>query len=98
MPRLRQFSSLSGNRAIGLLTVPFACRFGVPPPVLRGVNSPLTMGTMKRGRVVDPHIGDTPVSCRRDSRGDFVTMADAIEALIARHPGLTAAQISQKLF
>jgi hypothetical protein len=25
-------------------------------------------------------------------------MADAIEALIVRHPGLTAAEISQKLF
>jgi hypothetical protein len=25
-------------------------------------------------------------------------MADAIEALIARHPGIAAAQISQKLF
>ena len=34
---------------------------------------------MKRGRVADPQIGDTPVSCRRDRRGDFVTMADAIE-------------------
>jgi hypothetical protein len=56
------------------------------------------MGTMKRGRVADPYIGDTPVSCRKDSRGDFVTMAGAIEALIARHPGITAGQISQKLF
>ena len=36
---------------------------------------------MKRGRVADPHIGNTPVSCRRDSRGDFVTMADAIEEM-----------------
>jgi hypothetical protein len=53
---------------------------------------------MKRGQMADPQIGDTPVSCRRDSRGDFVTMADAIETLIARHPGLTAAQISQTLF
>jgi hypothetical protein len=53
---------------------------------------------MKRGRVTDPQIGDTPVSCRRDRRGDFVTMADAIETLIARHPGLTTAQISQTLF
>jgi hypothetical protein len=50
---------------------------------------------MTRRRVADPGIGDTPVSCRRDSRGEFVTMADAIETLIARHPGLTAAQISQ---
>jgi hypothetical protein len=47
---------------------------------------------MKRERVADPKIGDTPVSCRKDSRGDFVTMADAIESLIARRPGLTAAQ------
>ena len=46
---------------------------------------------MTRRRVADPGIGDTPVSCRRDSRGEFVTMADAIETLIARHPGLTAA-------
>jgi hypothetical protein len=53
---------------------------------------------MTRRRVADPGIGDTPVSCRRDSRGEFVTMADAIETLIARHPGLTAAQISQTLF
>jgi hypothetical protein len=53
---------------------------------------------MKRGRVAHPQIGETPVSCRRDGRGDFVTMADAIEALIARHPGLTAAQVSQRLF
>jgi hypothetical protein len=53
---------------------------------------------MRRGRVADPKIGDTPVSCRKDSRGDFVTMADAIESLIARRPGLTAAQISQMLF
>jgi hypothetical protein len=53
---------------------------------------------MKRGRLADPKAGDTPVSCRKDSRGDFVTMADAIETLIARQPGLTAAQISQMLF
>ena len=53
---------------------------------------------MKRGRVADLQIGDTPVSCRKDSRGDFVTMADAIETLIARHPGITAAQIAQLLF
>jgi hypothetical protein len=53
---------------------------------------------MKRGRVGDLQIGDTPVSCRRDSRGDFATMADAIESLIARRPGLTAAQISEMLF
>jgi hypothetical protein len=48
--------------------------------------------------VADPKIGDTSVSCRKDSRGDFVTMADAIESLIARRPGLTAAQISEMLF
>jgi hypothetical protein len=53
---------------------------------------------MKRGRIPDSKIGDTPVSCRKDSRGDFVTMADAIESLIACHSGLTAAQISQMLF
>jgi hypothetical protein len=53
---------------------------------------------MKRGRAADPEIGDTPVSCPRDSGGDFVTMADAIETLIARRPGVTAAQISQMLF
>jgi hypothetical protein len=33
-------------------------------------------------------MGDTPVSCRKDGRGDFVTIADAIEALVARQPGL----------
>ena len=33
-----------------------------------------------------------------DGRGDFVTVADAIETLISRQPGLTAAQISQLLF
>jgi len=43
-------------------------------------------------------MGDTPVSCRKDGRGDFVTLADAIEGLVARQPGLTAAQISQMLF
>jgi len=53
---------------------------------------------MKRELVADPQIGDTPASCRKDSRGDFVTMADAIVALIARQPGLTAVQISQTLF
>ena len=52
---------------------------------------------MKRELVADPQIGDTPASCRKDSRGDFVTMADAIEALIAP-TGLTAVQISQTLF
>jgi hypothetical protein len=53
---------------------------------------------MKRARAADPKIGDTPVSCRKNSRGDFVTMADAIESLIARQPGLTAVQISEMLF
>ena len=43
-------------------------------------------------------MGDTPVSCRKDGRGDFVTVADAIETLVTRKPGLTAAQISQLLF
>ena len=43
-------------------------------------------------------MGDTPVSCRKDSRGDFVTVAAAIETLISRQPRLTAAQISQLLF
>ena len=43
-------------------------------------------------------MGDTPVSCRKDSRGDFVTVAAAIETLISRQPGLTAAQIFQLLF
>jgi hypothetical protein len=43
-------------------------------------------------------MGDTPVSCRKDGRGDFVTVADAIEAIISRQPGLTAVQISQLLF
>jgi hypothetical protein len=43
-------------------------------------------------------MGDTPVSCRKDGRGDFVTVADAIETIVTRQPGLTAAQISQLLF
>ena len=43
-------------------------------------------------------MGDTPVSCRKDGRGDFVTVADAVETLISRQPGLTSAQISRILF
>jgi hypothetical protein len=43
-------------------------------------------------------MGNTPVSCRKDGRGAFITVADAIEALVARQPGLTSAQISQILF
>ena len=43
---------------------------------------------MKRGRIPDFKIGDTPVSCRKDSRGDFVTMADAIEFLSRAIPAL----------
>jgi hypothetical protein len=43
-------------------------------------------------------MGDTPVSCRKDGRGEFVSVAEAIETLVARQPGLTAAQISQSLF
>jgi hypothetical protein len=58
-------------------------------------------GSAQRGELSprrEPKIGDTPVSCRKDSRGDFVTMADAIETLIAHHPGVTAAEISKTLF
>ena len=51
---------------------------------------------MNRGRITQ--IGDTLVSCRRDTRGAFVSVADAIETLIASQPGLTATQISQVLF
>jgi hypothetical protein len=53
---------------------------------------------MKRARVANFQIGDTPFSRRKDIRGDFITMADAIETLVAGQPGLTAAQISQALF
>lgn len=53
---------------------------------------------MKRARIANLQIGDTPVSRRKDIRGDFITVADAIETLVARQPGLTAAQISQALF
>ena len=43
-------------------------------------------------------MGGTPVSCRKDGRGEFVTVAEAMETLVARQPGLTAAEISQLLF
>src|SRR6516164_1540462 len=68
--------------------VPSSCSFGV---------TPLVLGDDYRGRSV-MKMGGTPVSCRKDGRGEFVTVAEAMETLVARQPGLTATQISQLLF
>jgi hypothetical protein len=43
-------------------------------------------------------LGNTPVSCRRSNNGNFITVADDLEALVARQPGLTEAEIAKTLF
>jgi hypothetical protein len=43
------------------------------------------LGGDDRGRSA-MKMGDTPVSCRKDGRGDFVTVADAIDLLRHKFP------------
>lgn len=55
---------------------------------------------MKCKQPVNPQmsLGDTRVSCRKNADKRTVSVADDIEALVGRHPGLTAAEISETLF
>ena len=43
-------------------------------------------------------LGNTPVSFRKSDNGRFITIADDIEALVARQPGLTETEIAKTLF
>jgi hypothetical protein len=43
-------------------------------------------------------LGDSRVSCRKNDSGGFVTVADDLEAVVARQPGLTEAEIAKTLF
>ena len=43
-------------------------------------------------------LGNTPVPSRKGYNGRFITVADDIEALVARQPGLTETEIAKTLF
>jgi hypothetical protein len=43
-------------------------------------------------------LGETPASCRKSKSGNFVTVADSVEALVFSQPGLTELEIAKTLF